>query len=294
MKCFRQGIIAAITAYVLLFFAPSVHSMAPVISPEVFVDNGSMQLVSSRRVGRRETEYTLKVLIGNEGSRRFENVSASLIRLPNGITQVGTTRMEFGSIDSTGTALSSNELVIRINLALRPSLNDLVWEVTGDLFVEPPPPPPSTKPAEVGMFMYLGDDLLGEVNNSSHRGWVKLLAWSESSSRAGSGFSQGNLNLTKYLDRVSPRVRAYLAAGRFIDEIEVDIIRSCNGNLYTQYAITLVDNVFSGIQGGGSGGEDRLTENISINTRLMETVYTPVDENCTAETPIFSYREMTF
>lgn len=156
-------------------------------------------------------------------------------------------------------------------------------------------------PAEVGTFVHLGDDLPGESDSPSHRDWTKLIAWSESAnvsdvarSRRMPLFNQDDLQLIKHLDSVSPKIRLKLASGSFIEEIKLDIVAQCGNLLYTQYSITLVDNVFSSVTAGGNGGQDKLLESILVNTRLMETVYTPVDDACNAQTPIISYREMTF
>lgn len=224
-----------------------------------------------------------------------------MIELPNGISLVSNGEIDFGFIGSTGTARGSQNLVIRINTSLRPSLSDLVWEVTGDLYIEPPPPPDPVTPAEVGMFLLIGDEFDGEVNNASHRGWTKIIAWSESATVSNSAsprtvplLNQDDLQFTKYLDSLSPKIRVKLAQGQIIEEIQLDIVASCGGRLYTQYAVTLVENVFSEVFLGSSRGADKLYEDISINTRLIETVYTPVDERCIAQSPIFSSRELAF
>ncbi|WP_412971765.1 type VI secretion system tube protein Hcp [Glaciecola sp. MF2-115] len=300
MKSLKRSFTLAFVLLVGVLAIPPTPVLASVISPEVFVDNDSFQLVSSRRVARRATEYTISVLAFNEGSREFENVQAELIALPDGITLVSSEKIDFGFIGSTGNARGSENLVIRINTSLRPSLADLVWEVTGDLYVEPPPPPP-TAPAEIGMFLFLGEDLPGEAQSASHRDWTKIIAWSDSArvlndpnSPRGTFVSQDDLQFTKYLDSLSPKIRLHLAQGRFIEEIKLDIVSQCGGKLYTQYAITLIESLFSSVSLAGQSNQDKLYEEVSINSRLMETIYTPVDERCIVQTPIFSSRELTF
>jgi type VI secretion system secreted protein Hcp len=142
----------------------------------------------------------------------------------------------------------------------------------------------------------------GEVDSGSHKDWIQVLAWSWGLSNsgtthmgggAGAGAGKANLqdiSLTKFLDASTPALILASATGRYFDEVKIDIIKLCGQSKYTQYALTLNEVIISSVSSGGSGGQDKLTENVSFNMRSVETMYTPVDSKCRLEQPIYSFQ----
>jgi type VI secretion system secreted protein Hcp len=271
---------------------------AEVISTEVVIDYTKFTLVSSRRVTRAVSEFTLKATAQNKSGTVFNNVKASLSSVPGNITIIDGD-LDFGTITADSSAISSDEFTLQINLRQAYSLADLVWLVNGDS--PAPPPPPVDKPSAVGFFMSIDNNVIkGEVDNKSHKNWIEVLAWSSGLSNSGSthmggasGAGKANLQdiaVTKFLDASTTALLLASAKGTYFDEVKIDIIKSCGRNNYTQYALTLNDVIISSVSSGGSGGEDKLTENVTFNMRSLETVYTPVSSKCELEQPIYSFQ----
>lgn len=292
MKYIRSVLLLAAC---LLAIIPAV-STAAVLNPEVVIDNNNFVVVSSRRVGRTASEYTLRAVVNNTGARQFTNVTATLTSIPANISIVDGS-LNFGSVSGNANITSTDVFVIRVDLRVKTSFDDLIWQVNGDVPVVVPPGPEQT-----GIFMSIDDnEIKGEVTSKSHKNWIELLGWTEGSSQSGSlhigGGGAGKVNIqdlsiSKYLDSSSPLLRLAVAEGRIFSEAKIDIIKSCGGRNYTQYAITLTPALLTSISAGGSGGEDRLTENASINFSRIETMYTPVGPDCRLETPIYSYQDI--
>jgi type VI secretion system secreted protein Hcp len=272
--------------------------MAEVLSEQVSIDNNNLILLSSRRVTRTVSEYTLRTVATNNTAQTINNVKATLIAVPNNIIIVQG-EQNFGTLAGSSSVTSTNDFKIQINLRIAYSLNDLVWQIEGDL--PPPPPPPDPKPSQVGFFMSIDNNAIkGEVDNISHKDWIELLAWSWGLSNSGTthvggdaGQGQANLqdiSVTKFLDASSPALLLASASGRYLDEVKIDVIKACNGNNYTQYAMTLNDVLITSVSSGGSGGEDRLTEMVSLSMRSVETMYTPIDDRCRLQPPIYSFQ----
>lgn len=273
-------------------------AVAEIHAEQITIDNNNLVLVSSRRVTRTVSEYTLRAVASNTSSQTFDNVKASLISVPANFTVVEG-NLDFGTLTGTGSETSSDDFTIQINLRVDYSLNDLVWKIEGD--IRPPPPtPPDSTPSETGLFLSIDNNVIkGEVDNQSHKDWIQVLAWNSGSSNSGSTHFGGggggsanleNINLTKFLDASTPSLLLASASGRYFHEVKIDVIKLCGRNKYTQYALTLNDVIISSVSSGGSGGEDKLTENVSFNMRSLETMYTPVDEKCRLDQPIYSFQ----
>jgi type VI secretion system secreted protein Hcp len=258
------------------------------------------QVVSSRRVGRTVTEYTLRAVVTNIGATRYTEVAATLTSVPSNMTIVDGS-VFFGTVIENDNTTSADEFIITVDLSVPTSLDSLVWQVNG---VKPPPPGGGTTPGEAGIFMSIDNNAViqGEVSSKGHENWIKLLAWSEGSSQSGSlhvggGGGAGKLNLqdvsiTKFIDSASVKMRLAVAEGDVFSEVKIDYIKSCGKNLYTEYAITLSPSMVTSVSSGGSGGEDRLSENVTFNYSRIETMYTPVDSNCRPGKPIYSYQDV--
>lgn len=270
-------------------------AVAEVLATQVVIDHSNFTLLSSRRVTRTVSEYTLRAVAKNVTAIEINNVKAKLTSVPSNITIVDGS-LSFGVLAANLSVASIDEFTIQIDLRQPYSLADLKWQIEGEL---PVPKPPG--PAAVGIFMSIDNNAIkGEVDNHSHKDWIEVLAWSEGSRNsssthvggaAGSGeFNLGDVSVTKYLDVASPALRLAIANGRFLEEVKIDVIKNCGKGKYTQYAITLNQVMVSSLSQGASGGQDKLVEQVTLNTASIETMYTPIRQGtgCVLEPPIYS------
>lgn len=128
------------------------------------------------------------------------------------------------------------------------------------------------------------EDIKGEATDKRHSQEIQILAWSwglsQTVARTSGGTSVGkpdfqNLQLTKYSDASSPALLAACARGDIIKK-GVLTVRKVAGTSIDFYQIELEQILISSITLGGSGGEDRLTENISLNFGKLRVTYFPV------------------
>ena len=137
--------------------------------------------------------------------------------------------------------------------------------------------------AAVDMFLQL-EGIDGESQDSVHNKWIDVLAFSESMSQSGTthtggGGSAGKVNvqdlsITKYLDSSSPYIRQKLAEGKTIPTATL-VVRKAGNDPLIFFKIELTNVLLSSVSTGGSGGEDRLTENITLNFSKIKWTYTP-------------------
>ena len=144
----------------------------------------------------------------------------------------------------------------------------------------------------VDMFIKI-DGITGESMDSKHKDEIDILAWSWGASNSGSahlggGAGSGKVNvqdisITKYLDKSSPALLGKCCQGDHIKEALLTV-RKAGGKEPLEYIkITLSDVLVSSVSTGGSGGEDRLTENISLNFAKFKVNYIPQKADGTAE-----------
>lgn len=255
-------------------------------------------VVSTRRTGRTRTEYTLKIKVANSSATTYENVLATLVSAPAHITVIDST-VNFSRVPAHSTTISPDTFTVDVDLAISTSFDELVWNFEGDV-VAPPPPPPNGHPTQPGYFMSIDNNLIpGDSTSSSHRDWIVLSEFTEGlhrddtgtsgSTRTRSSFVFDGVTVGKLLDRSSPKLREALADGRFFGEVKIDIIATCNGSLYTAYANTLSSAQIVALTMTGS--EQRPTENIGLIYSRIETMYTPVSDDCTLLPPVYSTQD---
>lgn len=135
--------------------------------------------------------------------------------------------------------------------------------------------------AAVDMFLKL-DGIPGETTDKANVGSVDILAWSEGLSQSGTthtggGTGAGKVNVqdihfTKYLDSTSPVLRQYISSGAIIPRATLTVRRS-GDNPQVFFRIEMKNILISSVSAGGSGGEDRLLENISLNFAEVRWTY---------------------
>lgn len=136
------------------------------------------------------------------------------------------------------------------------------------------------------IFIKIGK-IKGEAKDKSHKEEIDVLAWSWGASQSGSfhvggggGAGKANfqdISFTKYLDASSPELLKALATGEHIDEA-VLTVRKAGKSPLEYYKITMRKLLISSYSTGGSGGEDRLTENVTLNFADFTVDYVSQDD----------------
>ena len=131
------------------------------------------------------------------------------------------------------------------------------------------------------MFLKL-TNITGEAKDKTHKDEIDVLAWSWGASQSatmhmGGGGGGGkvavqDLSVTKYVDKSSAILMQHTFQGKHIAEGRL-IVRKAGGTALEYLTITMKDLLISSVSTGGSGGEDRLTENISINFGKVSVHY---------------------
>ena len=136
----------------------------------------------------------------------------------------------------------------------------------------------------VDMFLKL-TDIKGESHDAKHKDEIDILAWSwglsNSTSGVGSGHGAGKVNcqdlsFTKYVDNASSKLLLACCVGTHITEANL-VVRKAGGEQHEYIKIKLTDILVSSVSTGGSGGEEKLTENISLAFAKVEFTYSPQD-----------------
>jgi len=133
----------------------------------------------------------------------------------------------------------------------------------------------------VDMFLSL-DGIKGESADKTHKGEIDVLAWSWGLSNSGS-FHQGegggagkanfqDISVTKYVDKASADLLYSSASGKHIPKAKLTV-RKAGENPLEYLTFELENILVSSVSTGGSGGEDRLTENVSLNFAKIKMEY---------------------
>jgi type VI secretion system secreted protein Hcp len=144
----------------------------------------------------------------------------------------------------------------------------------------------------VDMFLKL-DGVKGEAQDDKHKEEMDVLAWSWGMSQSGTMHTGGgggggkvaiqDVSITKWIDKASPVLMKYCSSGEQFKE-GVLTVRKAGGKEPLEYlVITMKDIIVTSISTGGSGGEDRLTENVSLNFAEVKTEYQPQKPDGTAD-----------
>ena len=144
----------------------------------------------------------------------------------------------------------------------------------------------------VDMFLKLGP-IMGESQDKSHKDEIDVLAWSWGASQSGtthmgsgSGAGKANfqdLSLTKYVDKSSTDLMKFLSKGTHIETASL-VVRKAGDGQMEYIVLDMADIIISSVSTGGSGGEDRLTENVTLNFGAFNYVYVPQTETGSPDT----------
>ena len=135
----------------------------------------------------------------------------------------------------------------------------------------------------------------GESVIQDHEDEIDVLAWSWGMSQSGSmhvggGAGSGKVNiqdvsLTKYVDKASPSLMRACCNGEHLTEATLTI-RKAGKDALDYLKIKMSPVLVTSLDTGGSGGEDRLTENVTLNFAKVEVGYTPQKPDGTGDAEI--------
>lgn len=138
----------------------------------------------------------------------------------------------------------------------------------------------------VDMFIKIGK-VGGESKDKTHAGEIDVLSWSWGMSQSGSMHGGGgggsgkvnvqDLSLTKYMDASTTELMKACMAGTHIDQALL-CIRKAGDKPLEYLKIKLTNVLISSVSTGGSGGEDRLTENVTLNFEKVNVEYNTQNE----------------
>ncbi len=127
----------------------------------------------------------------------------------------------------------------------------------------------------------------GESKDSKHGGEIEVLAWSWGMSNSGSmhsgtGGGAGKANVqdvsfTKYVDSSSAALMLFAMNGKHIPKANL-VVRKAGEKPLEYLKIEMTDVIVTSLSTGGSGGEDRLTENVALNFAKVKVEYFAQDE----------------
>ena len=146
----------------------------------------------------------------------------------------------------------------------------------------------------VDMFLKI-DGIEGEAKDKKHGREVDVLAWSWGISNSGTmhmggggGSGKANiqdLSITKYVDKASTKLMGVACDGSHIEEITL-VVRKAGKKPLEYLTIIMKECLITSYSTGGSGGEDRLTENMTINFAKFEVKYVPQKADGSGDSPI--------
>jgi type VI secretion system secreted protein Hcp len=139
------------------------------------------------------------------------------------------------------------------------------------------------------------DGVEGESMISGHEGEIDVKSWNWGMSQAGTMHSGGgagagkvniqDISFTKYIDKSSPNLMRACCNGEHFGKAEL-LVRKAGKEPLDYYKVTMSPVLVTSVTTGGSGGEDRLEENISLNFAKMTVGYTPQKEDGSGDAEI--------
>lgn len=138
----------------------------------------------------------------------------------------------------------------------------------------------------VDMFIKI-DGVKGEARDKTHKDEIDVLAWSWGMSQSGTAHMGGgagagkvsveDLSFTKYVDVSSTDLMIACCNGKHFKEVNLTV-RKAGENPVEYIKIKMEEVLISSVSTGGSGGEDRLTESVTLNFAKVGVEYQSQDE----------------
>jgi type VI secretion system secreted protein Hcp len=136
------------------------------------------------------------------------------------------------------------------------------------------------------------DGVKGESVIKGHTGEVDLLSWSwgmsqSGTTHAGTGGGAGKVNVqdlsfTHFVDSSTPNMIQACCNGKHFGDATITL-RKAGEKPLDYIVITLTDVIITSVSTGGSQGEERVTENVSLNFAKYKYAYQPQDKTGAAK-----------
>ncbi|WP_431023990.1 Hcp family type VI secretion system effector [Halomonas sp. H5] len=151
----------------------------------------------------------------------------------------------------------------------------------------------------VDMFLKL-EGIDGESVDSKHGDEIDVLSWSWGASNSGTmHISKGggagkvsvqDVSIVKYVDKASTAIVQAVTVGKHVPSATLTV-RKAGGDEPVEYLVIEMKSVLvSSWQTGGSQGEERLTESITLNFAEYKVIYTPQKSDGTKDAEVdFGY-----
>jgi type VI secretion system secreted protein Hcp len=146
----------------------------------------------------------------------------------------------------------------------------------------------------VDMFIKI-DTVDGESRDKTHAKEIDVLAWSWGISNSGSAHTGGgagagkcniqDISFTKWVDSSTPKLALACCDGKHFKDATL-VVRKAGEKPVEYLKIKVEEVLITSISTGGSGGEDRLTENVTLNFAKVSLDYVPQDAKGAAGTAI--------
>jgi type VI secretion system secreted protein Hcp len=137
----------------------------------------------------------------------------------------------------------------------------------------------------IDSFLKLGN-LKGESQVKGFEDQIQVLAWSWGLSQTGTthhgtGGGAGKVNVqdlsfTHFVDTATPPMILACCKGTHFEEATLTM-RKAGGEALPYLIVKLKDIIVTSVSGGGSGGEDQQTENVTLNFAAFELSYQAQD-----------------
>lgn len=134
----------------------------------------------------------------------------------------------------------------------------------------------------VDMFLQLGD-IQGGAQDSRFEGAINVLAWAHGASDVegkGTPVFQ-DLSLTKFQDVATVDIARLLYAGTRVDRARLSV-RPAGDTRIVTFELELAGVRVTSLSQGGSGGEDRLTENMTLSYESIKMTHVDQADDGTA------------
>jgi type VI secretion system secreted protein Hcp len=98
-----------------------------------------------------------------------------------------------------------------------------------------------------------------------------------------------DLSFTKYIDKSSVNLMLFCSNGKQYEKATLTV-RKAGGDKPLEYIVlTMTDVIITSVSTGGSGGEDRLTENVSMNFAEVSVDYQPQKKDGSKDGGVLKY-----
>jgi type VI secretion system secreted protein Hcp len=145
----------------------------------------------------------------------------------------------------------------------------------------------------VDMFLDL-DGVKGESVDKQHKDKIDILSWQWGLSNSGtfhhgSGGGAGkasfqDISITKYVDAASPNIMLFCANGKHFAKGKI-IVRKAGENPLEYLTVSFEKALVTSYNTGGSGGSERVTENVGLNFAKVKVEYVTQSEKGGKGTP---------